>query len=499
MLLWNKRLWLPGLLLGNGAGLLLLLSGNPVTRRFLETAFPYTAFGYYTGDFLLALGLCLGGFVFPALLTCLARRFYALWGLLPLFLVLLWVVAGKAVNHTLSSLFDPPWVLPLVIFLCWAISCGPISLFRVVRQKYFSRPVAAPVFGPPLRRRRLLPAFLLLPLLALAGLGTYNWKHPKIGEVSVNVHFPAGEAHVPLVVKHGGVFVMASLNGTQTLCKIDTGSDTVQWHRDLHCAGVLTGERGQTSDPQKGSADAMVVILPRIQIGTFTLTGLPTMMQDTYTGLFSSTQERHGDTTPLLGNPLFALTVLTLDYQNKALTIHPPTYNFQTELRHPGDRILQMGWTSHSEDSEGEQQLFGWPTFRARVQGKPFWCVFDSGWEGPELGITEALLRSLPAQKQAPRTLVPQNFQHGSYTVPQLENLQFQAPVLVPTHVPAVRLSSKTIVLKSLGGGNGTVGTYLMERYRITIDYQRGRILLEPYDQTMPGQKQENPVPGAKQ
>ncbi len=55
MLFWNKRLWLLGLLLGNFAGLLLLFSGNPTTRRFLEIAFPYTAFGYYTGDFVLML------------------------------------------------------------------------------------------------------------------------------------------------------------------------------------------------------------------------------------------------------------------------------------------------------------------------------------------------------------------------------------------------------------------------------------------------------------
>ena len=495
----DKRLWLLGLGLGNFAGLLLLLSGNPVSRRFLETAFPYTASGYYTGDFLLALGLCLGGLVFPAILTRLARRFYALWGLLPLFLWTLWIIAGRAVSHTLPAGFELFLSSLLVILLCWTISCAPISLFRVARKKYSSRPSVAPVFGPPRRPRRLLPALLLLPSLALAGLGAYNWKHPKTGQFTVTARFASGEAHVPLVVKHGGVFVVASLNGTQTLCKIDTGSDTVQWHRNLHCAGVLTGERGQTSDPQKGSADAEVVILPHIQIGTFTLTGLPTMMQDTYTGLFSPTQERDGDTTPLLGNPLFALTVLTIDYRHRVLTIRPPTHNFQTEPRHYGDRILQLGWTSHSEDSEGEQQLFGWPTFRARVEGKPFWCVFDSGWEGPELGITETLLQSFPMQRQAPRTPVPQNFQHGSYTVPQLKGLQFQAPVIAPAHAPPLCLQSKTIIVKSLGGGDGIVGTYLMERYRITLDYQRRCILLEPYARPVATQKQEKAGVGAKQ
>ena len=117
--------------------------------------------------------------------------------------------------------------------------------------------------------------------------------------------------------------------------------------------------------------------------------------------------------------------------------------------------------------------------------------MFDSGWEGPELGVTETLFRSLPVGKQAPRTLVPQDFQHGSYTVPQVKQLKFQVPVIETAPAPALRLQSKTILVKSLGGGDGIVGTYLMERYRITIDYQRRHVLLEPYARTTPTQKQE--------
>ncbi len=503
----DKRLWLLGLGLGNFAGLLLLLSGNAVSRRFLETAFPYTAFGYYTADFVRVLGVCLGGLVFPALLTCLARRRYVLWGLLPIVLLVSWVVAGNFVSHGLPSLFAPAsnlpvliylgWYVPLLIFLFWAFSCGPIFLFRWVRQK--RRPRITPAASTsPARRLWLLPT-LALPLLALVGLGRYNWIHPKEGHLSVKTQFASGEAHIPLVVKHGGVFVMASLNGTKTLCKIDTGSNTVQWRRNLHCAGTLTGERGQICDVQNTCMDGVTVILPHIQIGTFKVSGLPTTMQDNYTGLFSSGQEYEPDAPPLLGNPLFASTVLTIDYQHKMLTIRPQDYDLQKHPLRSEDRILQMGWTSHAGDSEKEQQLFGWPVIRAYVEGKPFWCVIDSGWEGPELGISETLLQSLPAQKHTARTSILQNFQHGSYIVSQLNHLQFQAPVLLPDHAAPVLLSSKTVVTQSLIGGNGSVGTYLMERYRITIDYPRGRILLEPYARTVPGQKQENPAPGAKQ
>ena len=89
---WDTRAWLLGLFLGNFAGLLLLCGGNPTARRFLESAFRYSAFGYYTGDLLVMLGAILGALIFPAVMTCVAKRFYALWGLLPLFLLILWVI-----------------------------------------------------------------------------------------------------------------------------------------------------------------------------------------------------------------------------------------------------------------------------------------------------------------------------------------------------------------------------------------------------------------------
>lgn len=104
---WDIRSWLLGLLLGNFAGLLLLCGGLPLSRRFIEAAFPYSASGYYMGDFMVFLSLILGAFVFPAVLSSLAKRLYALWGLLPIFLLMLWLVAGCVSAHRLPSLLDP--------------------------------------------------------------------------------------------------------------------------------------------------------------------------------------------------------------------------------------------------------------------------------------------------------------------------------------------------------------------------------------------------------
>lgn len=86
---WDARVWLLGFLFGNFAGLLIFCGAYPRMRRFVEAAFPYGAYGYYTGDFVLAAGLTVGLLIFPAVLAGKARRFYCLWALLPIGIVLL--------------------------------------------------------------------------------------------------------------------------------------------------------------------------------------------------------------------------------------------------------------------------------------------------------------------------------------------------------------------------------------------------------------------------
>jgi len=497
---WDTRAWFLGLFLGNFAGLLLLCGGNSTSRRFLEAAFPYSAFGYYTGDFLVALGAISGSLIFPAVLTCVAKRLYVLWGLLPIFLLILWVIAGHIVAQTVPSLFDPAWALPLAALLCWIVASFPVSLFRFFRQN--RRPDNL-VLATETRRRclRWLPMpFLTVIALAFTALGGYNLSHPQGAHAAIAVHFLSGNVvRVPIVEKNGGIFVMASLNGQQQLCKIDTGFDNVEWARGLHIIGRLTDERGQSCDSLNNCVDTSTVKLPHIRIGTFEMTDLPTEMLDVDNGLFSPPYRLYVDDTPLLGNSLFALTVLTIDYRNKVLAVRPPTYDFEKVPRHPGDRILQMGWSYHDDDSTAKQQIFGWPAIRASVNGKSFWCVFDSGWGVPNLGLTEDFFQRIPTLQQVPRHSVPYSATHGASTVPQLQRLRFQVPCLSPSHALPILLEDKGLLVKGVGGGEGVVGMHLMERYCITIDYQRQRILLEPYAQAAPGQKQEKTLPKAKQ
>ena len=216
---WYKQPWFLGMLLGNFAGLLLLCGGNSSARRFLESAFPYTAFGYYTGDFLYFMGLFLNALIFPAFLTCVAKQFYALWSLLPIFLLFLWLTVGNSVSHTLSSFFDPIWDIPIAVLLCWVISSLPLSLFRFLRQRHRRTVAVAP---NPVPRRQVSRwygfAAFLMPLLGLATLGWYNLTHPLHFDVELKAQWSSGkEVRIPLMKESHRLFVKVWLNDIEEL------------------------------------------------------------------------------------------------------------------------------------------------------------------------------------------------------------------------------------------------------------------------------------------
>lgn len=496
---WDTRSWALGLLLGNLAGFLLFLGGNPASRRFIETAFPYTAFGYYTGDLLQVFGSVCGGLIFSAVLTLTAKRRYFLLGVLPISCFTVWYATGNMISDSKAFSVNIVFTFFAFVLLCWGAVCLPSALFRLwyTRRRSVSS-LPASVAVNPLRRWRSLYA-LLLPLAALALLGWYNFRHPPHGNVDVEIRWASNkEAQVPLVVKHGGIFVTATLSGEEQLCQIDTGFDAVMWSRDLHLSGSLLGEQGETCNAVNDCIASDTIKLPRVQLGGFQITNLPTRRLDVDTVPFSPSGSSHTGDYAVLGNSVFSLTVLTVDYRNKLLIIHPPSYDFQKAARHPGNRVMQMGWSYHNDDTPTEQQVFGWPAVRASVNGRSFWCMLDTGWEGPDLGLSEELVHQVPSLEKLPRKSVSFSSGFSDSSALQVPQLEFKVPSLSPADAPPLLLKSVGTLVKSSAGGEGIVGTYLMERYRITIDYQRRRVLLEPYARDVPGKKQEKRRPVAK-
>jgi hypothetical protein len=240
-------------------------------------------------------------------------------------------------------------------------------------------------------------------------------------------------------------------------------------------------------------------VLPHVRIGGYEVINLPTEMSDIDASLFSPPQRPDGDEGPILGNSAFVMTVLTVDYKNAVMIIRPPQYDFTRQHRRAGDRVLQMGWTTHYSDKDWESNLYGWPAVRVALVGEAFWCTLDTGWAGPELGLTDDFVKHHPSLKEAKHDLFHFNAMHTSAPVERLHDLNVTIPCSAPARVKPISLKINGLVTPAIYGGEGAIGLALMERYRVTIDYQRGRILLEPYALVAPSKKQENSRRKAKQ
>lgn len=308
-------------------------------------------------------------------------------------------------------------------------------------------------------------------------------------------HWLSGkEAIVPLVKQGTGLYVKAWLNNQEVLCRVDTGAESVDWSRGLHIEGKVSSLRGHACDLLGECVATQIVLLPRLKIGGYEITNIPTDMSDADSGPFTPLLEA-GNQQPLLGNTPFVRTVLTIDYRNTQLTIRPSDYDFSRQPRKPGDRILEMGWASPYPDKDWRRSFYGTPAIEATLGSAPFWCTLDTGAGGPEICLTQTLVDRNSLIKQKRHDMAPLNATSSSAQVERLHNLNVKFLCSVPRHAPPITLKLDGLVTPALKSddpkGMAVIGFPLMQHYRITIDYQRGRVLLEPYQKVKDTRKQE--------
>lgn len=181
--------------------------------------------------------------VAPAAVSATAKRFYILWGLLPLSTFTVWLVALLVVAVSAVE-FSNVWV---VMALCWIAASWPLSLIRYRRR---NRPkLTIPYSSASLSPHQRQASFIVFPVIAaaLTILGWYNLKHPIHFTTDMQAHWPPGkEARVPLIKHENSIYVKVWLNDKEELCQVDTGAAAVEWPRGLHVGGRLTSLHGQS-------------------------------------------------------------------------------------------------------------------------------------------------------------------------------------------------------------------------------------------------------------
>ena len=265
----------------------------------------------------------------------------------------------------------------------------------------------------------------------------------------------------------------------------------------------MTSDQGQSRDALGRCVAARTVVLPRVRIGGYEITNLPTTMLDNDARLFSPSQRSNVDEDQILGNSAFVKTVLTVDYKNSIMIIWPSHYDFTKQHRREGDRVLEMGWTTSYSHEDWMLDFYGTPAIRVSLAGGSFWCMLDTGWGDSDFGIANNFVKHHPSLRLVRHDKTRFNARHSAEQVERLHDLKLTIPCLWPPSVKPISMTLNGLVTPTLDRddekGSGVIGLALMERYRITIDYGRGRVLLEPYVQSTPGQKQEKTHPTAKQ
>ena len=164
---------------------------------------------------------------------------------------------------------------------------------------------------------------------------------------------------------------------------------------------------------------------------------------------------------PLLGAPAFHGAVLTIDYPKKETIIRESSYDITRLPHHPHDLLLTPEWVD------------GWlPVLKGRLADHPARFALDSGCGG--VVITTRFANRLPLSS------------FGSDTTAEINGAQVSVKCLKNTSgavagIPFREDEVPVVDLPVWTHSDALAGTAFLERFRVTIDYTRHKVLLEPY------------------
>ena len=327
------------------------------------------------------------------------------------------------------------------------------------------------------RKRSLL--WLVVPLLAVASSSCHLNGKATQPEESKNHRLNGlfsrsrivltssrryGEVHIPFTLRDGGVFLKMIWAGRPVEALLDTGSAFTNWPQSLHLVGL------KTSLPQEGDMAANIVthgewtVLPSIKEGDCEWQDIPTVAvgEMKLTAPSKTTRlilKTVTSPAPILGASAFQNVVLTIDYCKKEIIIRSLAYDVARLPRQPHDLLLKPEWPNGFL-----------PVLHGSLRGLPARFGLDTGCSG--MPISTRFAGRLPTSLQAGMTSM--NINGSSVSVPRLRPLpgkleglhfidDYPTAASIPTNVDAL------------------AGTGFLPNYRVTFDYSRGNLLLQPY------------------
>ena len=284
----------------------------------------------------------------------------------------------------------------------------------------------------------------------------------------LNSHEKYNAVHIPFTLRDNIIRVQTIWSGKPVEAILDTGSGFIAWPRSIHL------ECWRSGIPQKSFMAGNVIkqgewtMLPSIKAGNCEWQQVPTVADGDMEGDITSQPKAHllkvrESPEPLLGAPAFQRVVLTIDYQKKEIIVRRSEYDITHLPRHPHDILLSPEW-------EGGYL----PLVKGRLGGHPARFALDTGCD--TLPVSTQFVKRWPAvsAKCASETTVNgvqvslTGLRYISGSISGIKFQEYRAQVVdVPTSADAL------------------FGTAILDQYRVTIDYTRHKVLLEPYSQEL--------------
>ena len=279
----------------------------------------------------------------------------------------------------------------------------------------------------------------------------YLWQlHSDRPFNEVRVPFAYNCGHVHVSTDTPMILVKANLAGKTSLCVIDTGASGISWPQSLKLPGQHRAG-GTLVGINNSQRPTEIVTLPSVHVGNYEMTSLPTFMIER-----NAKEQGMGDFFPNIGNYALWHTVMTVDYQNRAILFRSPDYDVTLLPRASQDMLLDFEWVG------------GCPGVRGTIEGQPTKLLIDTGFQAKfavEKHFFNAHLRDRVLAK------------HG--TGGAFGNMQEACLDKAQCSIGGVNIEDKQVGVTDLGGAwDGIIGQHSLALYDVTIDYPRQKLLL---------------------
>lgn len=285
------------------------------------------------------------------------------------------------------------------------------------------------------------------------------------------------EVVVPFRLLRNQISVQAVIDGHTTWCSMDTGTASILIPQSLHIAKPVTdaffSSSSSATDAGGNSVEVEQAVLDDFQVAGYELRRVPALVA-------SSTSSTHSQSIPSygcpLGNSIFSSVVVTVDYRLHQVIFRSPEYNPATQQHLPYSLSFPFRWAS----SVTSERPFGLIAVSGTISGHPATFAVDTGWSSNTMGIRrEAYRRSFPSSPFENRNVISTAFGQakGVYIPDLVCSLKTDDP-----HHPDLKFHQPALVIPDQDDGVDAIWGYaVLKDYRVTIDYPRRRIFLEPY------------------